>query len=444
MELMKSWKKDKDLVHGPNFLSLSYDFSKSKYTINQTDNEPHIILSNLCIVSQTYIRQAYEYILDIQDIFQTSDHKYTSIDICLSILTACKHSSNNRINGFVEDIKWKIIGKQKPNTWSKDIYSDICTLTIKKYFNNKTIETAINPKYPKTLVVLPFFNFAGFSRLYTNIHDAVFKFNSQNVNIIVSEAVLEGYVSNMYTVPCKILTTETNTIAFHKEGLFNKVFHTYKHLYDYFVLCDSDIIFADDNWVDKMQKMFETGVEVAQPYSICHWTDKSGKTVGSNKSYSFIRAEKTTQDKITDTMFKKIRQCSYPGFVWAFTKSFLERTNGIYSKCFTGSGDEMVILLAEGLPSDSYSYIYLQPDLNEFLVKGGGKHGAMIGEIYHLFHGNTKYRRYYERHKTIISANINLGPEYFSEYLEDHLIKANHPKVNEINLEYFKGRREDD
>jgi hypothetical protein len=444
-QLLESWQKNKQLVHGNNFLSLRYNFAKNKYTLKLNDSDPHIILTKLCIVSQKYVRQTCEYISDLQDIFDINDPTYSAIDVCLSIITACQHESYRRTNVLIEDLNCKISNTNKSINWENDIYSDICTITIKKFFDNKTIDYNKNPKYPNTLVVLPFFNFAGFKTQYINIHDTVFKFNSQNINVIVSEAILTNTVSQLYTVPCKILTTETDTIAFHKEGLFNKVFNNFKHLFDNFVICDSDIIFADDNWVDKLQKLFATGVEVLQPYSTCHWTDKNGNVSNSKKSYSFIRTKFVKAEKINIQTFKNVREKSHPGFVWAFTKGFLERTNGLYSKCFTGSGDEIVLLLAEGLPNTiNENYRYLQPDLNIFLIKGGGKHGSLTGEIYHLYHGNRMHRKYVDRHINIKKAKINLGQEYFSEDLHDYLIKAIHPKVNEINLAYFKGRREDD
>jgi len=444
-DLFTSWQNNNSLVHGPNSIALNYNNKKNKYEINRSDCDPHIILSDLCIVSKKYIDIAQTYILEIDDIFKDFDPYYTGIDICLSIVTACKYNSYKRSNILLQNLKYSEINKPNRIDWSKNVYSDICTLSIHKFFNNKDTSYEKTTNYSEVLVVLPFFNFACFNQLYANIHDAVHNFNNQNINILVMEAVFTGNISQLYTLPCKVLTTETDTIAFHKEGLFNKAFHLYENDYEVFVLCDSDIIFKDNLWVKKMIALFKTGVEAAQPFSVCHWTDKNGEICSSSRSYSFIRSENERIGIWNSQKITNLRQTYHPGFVWAFSKNFLLRTNGLFSKCFTGAGDLMVLYLVEGIAIGTNNiYNYMQPELNDFLTKGKAKQGVLNGEIYHLYHGNSLNRQYYERHQTILKERINLGPEFFSKELDNFLIKATHPKVNEINLEYFKARREDD
>jgi hypothetical protein len=325
------------------------------------------------------------------------------------------------------------------------VYSDICTIAIKRFFDVTNTEHKKTKLYPELLLVLPYFNFAGFNQLYVNIQDALHSFNNQQINIIVMEAVLKGNVSQLYTLPCKVITTETNTIAFHKEGLFNKAFDIYKELYEVFVLCDSDIVFEDEKWPANLIQLMKSGAEILQPFATCAWTDKKGAVISTSKSYSYVKAECA---RLSENSIKHVqidRDLYHPGFVWAFSKSFLLRTGGVFSKCFTGAGDLMLIYLAEGKPIPlNNEYKYLQPELNNFLMKGGGKQEAMKGKIYHLYHGSMSNRQYYNRHANILKAKVNLGPEFFSPNLDDYLIQAIHPKVNQINLAYFKARREDD
>lgn len=444
-DLFASWQNNKSLVHGPNSLALNYNNKKNKYEINKTDCDPHIILTNLSIVSKKYINETCTYILEIDDIFKDFDPKYTGIDLCLSILTACKYTSYKRTNILLQNLKYSEIIKPDKIDWLKNVYSDICTISIHDFFNNKDTSHTKPDIYSEVLVVLPYFNFACFNQLNVNIHDAVHSFNNQQINIVVMEAVFSGNITQLYTLPCKVLTTETDTIAFHKEGLFNKAFHLYQNEYEIFVLCDSDIIFKDELWAKKLIELFNTGVEAAQPFSICHWTDKKGELATKSRSYSFIRSENERTGLWTVQKIANLRNTYHPGFVWAFSKKFLLRTNGLFSKCFSGAGDLMVIYLIEGVPVDTNNvYKYMQPELNEFIVKGKAKQGVLNGEIYHLYHGNSLNRQYYQRHEIIIKENINLGPEFFSKDLDNFLIKAIHPRVNEINLEYFKARREDD
>jgi len=445
--LFTSWQTNPTLVHGNNKLTLNFNYSINKYSLsNEQEEDPHIILTKLCMVSKKNIKEAYKYVKNIEDIFINCDPEYLGIDLCLSIISACSHKTHNRTNIYIPDIKYKTLEKTKSIDLKKGVYSDICTTTIKKYFNVSALNLEnINKKYPEILVVIPFFNFARFNKLYSNVQETVFSFNEQNVSTVVMEAVLKGEISQLYTIQCKIITTETDTIAFHKEGLFNKGFSLYKNLFNMFVLCDSDIIFGDKEWAKKLTQLYYNGVEAVQPFSLCHWTTPTRQIERSCISYSMCRYENVKNGTWNNYRVQSLRRTYHPGFVWAFSKKFLERTNGVYSKCFTGSGDEMLVFLVEGMiPMNLNTYKYLQPDLNNFLQYGGAKQDSMKGEIYHLYHGNVKHRRYFERHSNILNKNINIGPDFFSPELEDHLVKAINPKVNQVNLAYFKGRKEDD
>jgi hypothetical protein len=450
--LYDSWKTDSTLVHGNYPLEIYYDYKINKYQIKEIEStnenfKPHIILTKLCIVSQKYIKVALDYALNLQDLFIDCDTTYIGIDICLSIITACKHNTDLRINKYIRDLKCTEHIQSPQINYNEHIYSDICTITINKYFNNKTDKIQNNNTiYPEILVVIPFFNFAKYNKLYSNIYETVTNFNEQKVSVVVMEAVLNGEVSNLYTIPCKVITTKTDTIAFHKEGLFNKGFHLYKNLFNMFVLCDSDIIFNDNEWANKLTILYKNGVEAVQPFSKCHWTTKQRKISHSAVSYSYFRKKNEELGMWNKYKALQLRFKYHPGFVWAFSKKFLERTGGVYSKCFTGSGDEIVIFLVEGIiiSNEQPIYNYLQPDLNNFLQNCGAKQDAMNGEIYHLYHGSVNNRKYYERHTNIINKKITIGSDYFSPNLEDHLVKAINPKVNEVNLAYFQSRREDD
>lgn len=443
-ELFSSWSSEQSLIHGIDSASIHYDVKKTKYVLIN-DSDPHIIFTTLCVVSQSNINEAFAYALTLTDIMEQCTPKYAGIDICLSVIAACSNKTKLRLHRWFEHAK----SRHDFSEWTSNIYSDILTITIKKYFNrNKTIFINTQTPYKGLIVIIPFFNFASFNQLCANISDMVYKLNAQQVSIVVMEAVLTGSISQLYTLPCDIITTETDTIAFHKEGLFNKAFNIYKEYYDIFVLSDADIIFANNGWPQILINEMKKGADIVQPYKTCHWTKKDGSIDFSKPSYSSFRAENYNSKYNRSKMKCVCDKFKYhPGFVWAFSTNFLLKTNGLFSKCFSGSGDIMTVHLGEGIPINKNTwdiFEYLQPELNNFLIKGGGNYGSMSGEIYHLYHGSRDNRGYYDRHTNITRVRFNIGPKFFSPELKDHLINAIDPKVNDLTLAYFKSRNEDD
>jgi len=250
---------------------------------------------------------------------------------------------------------------------------------------------------------------------------------------------------------CPVLTTKTDTIAFHKEGLFNKAFSVYKDKYNCFVLCDGDIIFYDNDWAKKTIACIDSGHDVLQPYSICNWTDKNESVYSSRLSFtSFRNANKSIA--VRDLFQLPLRGSFHSGFAWAFSKSFLEKSNGLFSKAFSGSGDSIVTFLAEGVTIEEIesdivkNLAYLQPHVNEFLKlnKKQNRIGNIDGMIQHLYHGSESNRQYNTRHQKMNSRKITLDSENFSENLNDYLIQATNSEINKIMLEYFQARKDDD
>jgi hypothetical protein len=446
--LYSSWINEPSLLHGTNYLSLKYNTEINKYNISYSE-EPHIILTNICMVSQSYIKEAFHFALTINDLMENIEPMYLAIDICLSIISACANKTKRRLHYYYENKN--NIFKKTEYVLNNHINSDIITITIGKYFNkNKTLLLDTTTPYSDLLVIIPFFNFANFNKPYENISKTIDNLNKQNVNVVVMEAVVSGNISHLYTLPCNVITTKTDTIAFHKEGLFNKAFHTYKDYKDVFVLLDADIIFKDDLWPAYLLENMNSGVDVIQPYKQCHWTTKQGSIGSTALSYSYYRHLNYNPNiwkrHIVECFNNQINNY-HCGFAWAFSKKFLLKTNGLFSKCFSGSGDIATLYLSEGftLSENRWKYLqYLQPELNNFMKKGGGKHGNMEGEIYHLYHGDRKNRKYVERHTKIIENGISINSDLFDSELNDHLIKANNPIINKINLDYFKNRNEDD
>ena len=439
--LFSSWTNEPSLIHGTSFNSIKYNVKQSKYILTDND-EPHIILTDFCIVSRFNVKAAFKYALTIVDLLEDCKPEYSGVDICLSIISACSNKLKHRIHYYYDNKNTNTIN------FKENIYFDICTIAIKKFFNgNNTLLLDTKTPYSDLLVVIPFFNFANFNKIVENILETVDNLNNQKVNVVVMEAIIKGNISQLYTIKCDVIITETDTVAFHKEGLFNKAFDLYKDYKDIFVLLDADIIFADDSWPDNLIATINAGANVVQPFKICHWTTKEGTIGMSSKSYSCYRAENYIRGMWDNRKISSTKHDYHPGFAWAFSKMFLLKTNGLYPKCFSGSGDIATLHLTEGMTIDKNGWApldYLQPELNNFILKGTGKHGVMDGEIYHLYHGTRDNRKYYERHKKIMQEKLDIGPEFFSQELDDHLVKAVNPLVNTIILDYFKSRREDD
>jgi hypothetical protein len=218
---------------------------------------------------------------------------------------------------------------------------------------------------------------------------------------------------------------------FHKERLCRLLEKRIPKHFKKIVFLDADVIFESTAWYEETSRLLDT-FEVVQPFEKAHWMDLS---------YTKIELTRETVGKMYgDTWDFKY----HPGFAWAFQRNWYNRI-GFFDWAVSGSGDTLstAFWLEKKFPPNFQS---LPNPLKERYGDYSTMTHPMItfrrnGEIYHLYHGSRKNRQYAERHKML---NVQENIRDMIEINKDGVYEWKDPKWNEVFLEYFKNRMDDD
>lgn len=140
-----------------------------------------------------------------------------------------------------------------------------------------------------------------------------------------------------------------------------------------------------------------------------------------------------------------------PGVAWAARREVIT-DHGFYDACIVGGGDTALAFATIGRMENAVGFHFMNPRQREYYFSWGRRfHEKVLGRIdylnadlFHLWHGSVKDRRYLERHKKLRRFN-------FDPYVDLALSQSGawswgsaKPQMHLFLEEYFKGRREDD
>jgi hypothetical protein len=239
------------------------------------------------------------------------------------------------------------------------------------------------------------------------------------------------------------ITVNTSSYAFLKENLANIVIKKVKAKYSKFVILDADIIFENKSWYDNLSVLLNTH-DVVQPYKTFKCLDSNFVNVLSSGTSAFANASNLSGNDYYN---------GHPGYAIAFTKRFHD-LHGYPDECLIGGGDTLICSIALKKPFYSFktknnsTFFYLY---NKYLIKQHPKIAYMDGNVYHLYHNTDKNRQYTTRY-LILEKYTSEGSPYNS--IDDLIcknedgvyewIKEIRQEINQIMLDYFYSRHDDD
>jgi hypothetical protein len=192
-------------------------------------------------------------------------------------------------------------------------------------------------------------------------------------------------------LPGATLTVRSNSALFYKEALWNRIEKEIPEDYQYLIFCDTDIIFSDLSWVDRIRDELDK-VHVVHPFERVIRLSPCFLRMSEEKG-AIAEIKKGTQWSIDG---------SSPGFCWAIRRSSFRAIGGFYDKNLMGCGDQ------------SFSHALL----NQIPPIAKGRHSIHLADyqlyksgieeqnlefsylpftLYHLWHGNLHDRQYESR-----------------------------------------------
>ncbi len=219
---------------------------------------------------------------------------------------------------------------------------------------------------------------------------------------------------------------------------------------------DCDIVFDRNDWVEEAERQLNERYNIIQVFSKAIYMGKedTGQLSGNYKSHPAVSGLVALYNKDNILPLDKLAVSTQgdliynPGLAWAARKEIYAK-HGFYDLAIIGAGD---LYMANSIFGTMNSIIKLhslnKPRTESYLKWGkafhrtvAGKIGYISGDIYHLWHGDTKNRNYKDRFK--ILANFNPQADvYIGDNGAWHWTRPNTALAEQL-WTHFLNRRED-
>lgn len=241
------------------------------------------------------------------------------------------------------------------------------------------------PPQKKDLAVgIVYFNSAKSKRMLMNYMYALEK---------LKLADIPYYTIEMYETTPEIkdaIHVKTDFILFQKERL-SRVLETYiPKTFTKLMFIDCDIVFDNPNWYNEVSDKLDK-CEIVQPFTHAKWIDITYKnTYRTKKSIVLTPPMKTHQE-----VFGKY----HPGFAWGFQRDWFNRI-GFYEYDILGNSDSISCNVWFPNVKEAWPYhTYTKNTVEEYKKKLTKPPISCFldGNVYHLFHGDLRKRKYRTR-----------------------------------------------
>jgi len=274
------------------------------------------------------------------------------------------------------------------------------------------------------------FNPAESKRILMNYLYTVNLLNLQEIPNFTMELAFEDKPFELKKSP-NVFQVRSNSYMFHKERMCRIIEKKIPKKFTKLVFMDADLIFSDNSWYEKTSNLLNT-YDAVQCFENCHWMDLS---------YTKVMLTRPTALKMKGNVFDHMY---HPGFVWAFRRDWYKKA-GFFDICVSGSGDSLSVAAWMNKvfhPSFKCLPLSMKPAFDEFRKLPKPKMTYLEGiDIYHLYHGSRKNRKYVDRHRDL---NINIGIYRLLAINKDGMYEWTDTRFwNKTFKDYFESREDD-
>lgn len=298
-------------------------------------------------------------------------------------------------------------------------------------------------------VVGVFFNPAKYQSLHRNYLTFAEALKKQKVNLMTVELAFNDDEFTLPNIHGEIRRLRSNSIMWQKERLINYGVSELPSECDKFAWVDCDILFPD-NWHVEADKLLDDSDIIQLFKKVIHLPPNQTEFVG--QKVAMIQGV-VWQEKIHKYWLERRKSKSLPfsapGFAWAAKRSVFSDI-GIYDKNIVGSGDTFLVdCYLNSWEIHGYAIKFtdhMKKDMSEWKNKLDAKNislNYLPVDVYHLFHGSMKNRKYMDRHETILKNDYNPAQDI---KLVNNVFEWNTDKygMHEDVRGYFFGRNEDE
>lgn len=294
-----------------------------------------------------------------------------------------------------------------------------------------------------------FFNPAHYKSLLRNYHVFSETLKKQKVNLLTVEL---AFNDDDFEIPIgdNVHHLRSNSVMWQKERLLNYGLSQLPSSCDSFGWIDCDVLFPNTNWVDMARAALDQNDLIQLFKKVIHLPpndeEYKGKKIIEQQS---VMWQKVIHKNWLQRRKNKELPFSAPGFAWAARRETFADI-GLYDKNIVGSGDTfMVDCVLDSWDIHGYAMKFTDPmkvDSMEWcdrIKKKNIRYNYLPIDVYHLFHGSLKNRKYMDRHTSLWThvfdpkTDIKIVNNVF-EWASDK------PQMQSEIRQYFFDRNEDE
>ena len=297
--------------------------------------------------------------------------------------------------------------------------------------------------------VTVFFNPAKYAALLNNYHIFAEQLSRQGVHLLTVEC---AFNDDDFQIPDEpnVHRLHSNSIMWQKERLINYGTSKLPPECKYFAWIDCDVIFSDDQWANAAEEKLKQ-CDILQLFKKVIYLPKGDLTFQGRKItsvQSVIWQYKIHRNWLNRRRYKDL-PFSVPGFAWAARREVFSDI-GIYDRNIVGSGDTFLVdcyLNSWDIHGFAKKFTdHMKRDMLNWCEQLRAKKPVLDYlpiDIYHLWHGSLKNRKYMDRHDIILKYDYDPAADVV---LKNDVYEWATPKteMHEDIEQYFHERKEDD
>ena len=250
----------------------------------------------------------------------------------------------------------------------------------------------------------------------------------------------------------KLVEVSEGGVLWQRERFWNIALENTGSHNEVVVWIDADVVFADDAWVERLEKQLTQSAIVHLFSSVTDVQYFGGRLASTDRvRQSIVKIGQLPGEVAFDQYFSKSGislslGCS-PGFAWA-TNVELIKALGFPDFLILGSGDKAFLAAALGYQREYAEALQLNPCLkNRYLAwaktvyeRIEGRIGYIENNILHIAQGVYEHRRYGDRYSIIGSSDFSL-PRFLKINTQGAWVWSDEGKQYADRIKvYFEGR----
>jgi len=276
-------------------------------------------------------------------------------------------------------------------------------------------------------VAFAFFNSCGYVRPIQNLLLFENKLKAANIPYYSIEMVIGDQKPALANPTLRFYS---KSALFYKEGLWNRLEKEIPKEYTKICFLDSDIIFDDPLWLDNISEMLDTH-DLVHAFKTARLLNESYISAGNLISAIY--------------RLNHSKNSGGAGYGWAIRRDFFLNLGGFFDMCILGAGDQVFYNFIYDVTYDlsaDHLFTILSKKIAEYKASIQSlfpKVSYLNSNIYHLFHGVEKNRKYGSRYD--ILKNVEWTDTFIKN--SNGFWESIDTNINMKCLEYFKERQED-